>query len=147
MCNSQVKKFEEFNSDNQIHSNNVGQTPRGYVRVLNVHNTTNDKLSGCSWIFAWKEYMNSEKHRDIGDLSELICSSNTCNTRLEDEDRAGGHVFVISKDSNLYSHVCIAPICKEHNNSQHEAGYLVKECDLVDRYDLEEFYNKYQSNV
>lgn len=125
---------------------NERKTLKGYVRVLNVQNTSNDKMPGPSWISAWKEYMESKRCRKIGELSKLICSADTCNKRLEDDERAGGHVFVISKESELYCHVCIAPICKTHNSSDYTKSYLVKECDLVDRYDLEEYYNKHHRN-
>lgn len=110
----------------------------GFVWVANIEKTTNDKLSGFTWIQAWKEYMN--KHgRKISDITALECSEIECDTHLEEDERAGAHVFVLSQQSEMYLHICIVPTCKKHNDDDYLKPYQVKESDLVDRFELEKF--------
>ena len=110
----------------------------GFIWVANIKNTTDDKLSGVTWIQAWKEYMN--KHgRKISDITALECSEIECDTHLEEDERAGAHVFVLSQQSEMYLHICIIPTCKKHNDDDYLIPYQVKESDLVDRFELEKF--------
>ena len=88
-----------------------------HFKVRNINGTSKNRLSGQSWIGAWRSVSNSNRTR---------CAHIPCGKDAE----VGAHVQIVDKRTGDQWY--IVPLCKQHNHTTYqEEFYIERSCTLV----------------
>lgn len=113
--------------DAALRAKRIAACKDGYAWVINIPGTSEDQFPGHAWTDLLGSYLKC-------DVNKITCSTFGCDKILDDKEKKGAHVLVLSKSAgDLYGMVCLVPVCSQCNSLEEPYQVRLRSIVLRDR--------------